>query len=774
MVVDPVLSYSFIGDNGRPTDDSAPEKYLLVTAVATGEILYEEDLIIFVDVEGSVQGNATQGIAADFCEPEAPEALPWARVNIGTTVAYADENGEFVIPNSGSTEVTVESMLWGRWFRVWNEAGAESQLTLAVIPPGPADFLHNEPNTSELYRAEVNGYLQANKVRDFVLYFNATYPGLQQTAFPVNVNATGGYCPGNAWYDGSSITFCRAGSGYPNTAWSAVIYHEYGHHLVALAGSGQGEYGEGAGDMMGVLIQDDPATGYGFFGDCDVPLRTAENNIQYPCSGEIHYCGQLLTACVWDTRNELVITEPTQYRYILSNLAINSMLLHSGSYITPAITIDFLTLDDDNGDIYDGTPHYYEIAAGFGGHNMDAPELALLSFSFPDGMPELILPEGGTTMRVEVEGVTAIPEPGTGNIYIDDGTGWETIAMTEVSANIYDAIFPAVVCGNTVKYYFSAETTTGMTQYMPSGAPAEYFSTVSAYGYSEVFSDNFETDLGWTVEDGGGLTTGSWDRGTPAGNGGSRGDPPTDYDGSGQCYVSGNAYDEDIDDGLTYLMTPTLNLSGGANAKIHYALWYTNDFGNDPNNDLFKTYVSNDNGSNWVLAETVGPVTPTGGWNEHDFMIGDFVSLTDQVKVRFEASDLNDGSVVEAGVDQFAVTVYECGPDDVSIQAIPDDPPVSVPLGGYFTYSAILTNNLDAPQSTDVWIMIRLPNEALRGPINHYDEINLAPSQVLQVDGIRQDIPSSIPLGTYDYILNAGNYPDSIVDQSSFEVTVTE
>jgi hypothetical protein len=383
--------------------------------------------------------------------------------------------------------------------------------------------------------------------------------------------------------------------------------------------------------------------------------------MQYPCSGEIHYCGQLLSGCVWSTRNELYITNPTTYLSIISNLAVNAMLLHSGGGIDPSITIDYLTLDDDNGNIYDGTPHYQEIAIGFGAHNMDAPPLQLLSFSFPNGLPEIISPAGGTTVRVVVSAITQQPQPGTGKIYINSGSGWEQNPMTQIEPNVYDAVFPSYPCLTQVSYYFSAQTTGGQTQYWPYTAPQEYFSTIAASGMNEVFSDNFETNLGWTVENSPGISTGWWERGVPAG-GGNRGDPPTDYDGSGKCYITDNRDDEDIDDGTTWLISPTFDLSTVDDVALHYALWYTNDYGGDPNNDLFKTYVSNNNGASWVLAETIGPQTPGYQWFEHDFIIGDFITLTNQVKVRFEASDLNSGSVVEAGIDEVIITAYECGP----------------------------------------------------------------------------------------------------------------
>ena len=275
-----------------------------------------------------------------------------------------------------------------------------------------------------------------------------------------------------------------------------------------------------------------------------------------------------------------------------------------------------------------------------------------LAFDYPNDLPALLDPAGGT-IRVEVSGQNGgLPEPGTGLLHYDDGGGFVSVPMVGVLSNVYDAVFGPIACGTVVEYYVSAETTTGETVNDPFNAPSGVYTVLAAADFDFAFSDDFEMTMGWSVQDGGGLTTGTWERGVPAGFG-NRGDPATDADGSGRCFVTGIADgDNDVDDGSTILASPVMDATEG-DAHITYWRWYHNSFGGNPASDVMVIEVSNNGGLSWTELETVGPTGPevAGGWFFKSFRVADFVTPTNQFRVRFTASDLGGASVVEAGVD---------------------------------------------------------------------------------------------------------------------------
>jgi len=401
--------------------------------------------------------------------------------------------------------------------------------------------------------------------------------------------------------------------------------------------------------------------------------------------------------------------------------------------------------------------------------NLSIPPVLL--FEYPDGLPELIAPSGGTTFRVEVLPGTSNPEPGTGRLYYNAGGGYSYVPMQVVAPNVYDAVFPALECGVDVSFFVSAEATDGSVVTDPPAAPQQHYSGFSAVDLVVLFEDDFETDLGWSVMDGGGLTSGSWERGIPAG-GGDRGDPPTDFDGSGRCYVTDNRPgDSDVDGGYTYLISPPFELSG-VEAEIHYALWYTNNFGGDPYNDLFKVWVSNNDGGSWTHVETIGPVS-AAGWTERSFLVSDYVTPTNQVKVRFEASDLNAGSVVEAGIDAVKVVKIECNLPNLSVDIVPDDAPIVVPPGGSFTFTGTLANNSSFEAYADAWIMVDVPGYGRFGPVFQVNDLRLGGGRVVSRPGLVQNVPIQAPPGLYHYVALCGFYPASPVDSSAFDFTVT-
>jgi hypothetical protein len=245
--------------------------------------------------------------------------------------------------------------------------------------------------------------------------------------------------------------------------------------------------------------------------------------------------------------------------------------------------------------------------------------------------------------------------------YRYDGGAFVSTPLASLGGGFFEATLPAPECGDEPEFYFSAEgTVTGLVT-NPADAPATVYAAEVGELVSIVAYD-FESDPGWTVS--GDATDGQWDRGIPVDC--SRGDPPTDYDGSGRCFLTDNSAasdcNSDVDGGTTTLTSQVIDLTGLSDPIVTYARWYSNTFGASPEADIFEVEVSSNGGASWVELETVGPTGPEvgGGWYVRSFHIADYVTPTAQFRIRFHASDLGDGSVVEAGIDAFAIDDFQC------------------------------------------------------------------------------------------------------------------
>ncbi|MDH4156111.1 MAG: M28 family peptidase, partial [candidate division Zixibacteria bacterium] len=286
-----------------------------------------------------------------------------------------------------------------------------------------------------------------------------------------------------------------------------------------------------------------------------------------------------------------------------------------------------------------------------------------LAFEYPKGVPTMLSPGYPTTIELLVKGAwDGVPVPGSAKIYYSfDGGGYVTVPMNEIGVNYYEGTLPAADCYSRFDFYVSADEAELGTLY--DRGPINPYSAVVATGLNVLFEDDFETNKYWTVY--GTATDGAWERRVPSA-GGLYGDPTSDFDGSGYCYVTDNQVGADVDGGTTNLVSPKFNLSG-TDGRISYARWFNlNTY--TYNHDVFRVFISNNDGQDWVLADSAGPVDQChGGWFEHSFWASEFVTATSDMRVRFAASDTLYATTIEAAVDAFSVTTYECDPSVVDL-----------------------------------------------------------------------------------------------------------
>ena len=174
------------------------------------------------------------------------------------------------------------------------------------------------------------------------------------------------------------------------------------------------------------------------------------------------------------------------------------------------------------------------------------------------------------------------------------------------------------------------------------------------------YQDDFDTDYGWVSS--GNAERGLWERGEPIGTftvDGTVVNPEfdIDIDLGDQCYVTGNGggevFEDDVDDGIVTLTSPTMDLTTYGGPVVSYNTWFWNGGPFGTPNDALQVRISN--GIEEVVLETI--TNSSSSWNPSaSFRLLDYIDLTNDMHIIFETSDLpGSGNWVEAAVDALLV-----------------------------------------------------------------------------------------------------------------------
>ncbi len=638
----------------------------------SGEILQRRNDIHFAyggdtEIDAQIYG---------WCDGITVATIPYLDIDVaGLGTVTSDENGNWTIAGSGGDR-SVSADLHGPYVYVTNFQGQEASFSGVVSEDVPFTVDFDSGNARQ---DELDTFDAVNDIHDFFQLFAPEFAYANQQIH-ATINRDDGYCPCNAWWDGT-INFCYSAGGCANTGeLQQVVHHEFGHGVQAAILGYQGEegLGEGNSDILGNLITQDSVIGRGFYlGNCVSGIRNSDNDLCYPSdlNGSVHHDGQIIAGFNWDAMvllqelydgGESAWDSPGTI-VAASNWHYGRVLGHP-EYQPDQVLWTFIA-DDDDDDILNGTPHgdiYCEAAEN---HCFECP--------IPAGIVFVHAPLDDTTdsdnaypIEATIWSVEGNIDPSTVKLrYRYEGGLWVESGMSDLGGGQFEASIPPT-SGGRVDYYLYAEDDLGTVGYHPDDAPGEPFSFLVAWAI-----DPAEEDGGWTVGDiFDTADDGEWNRMDPDGT---SAQPEDDHTSEGtDCWVTDGRMGSsdganDVDGGKTTLFSPVYDLTGASSVNVRYWKWYSNDKGPNPGEDTWRSYFSNDGGSSWTALEST--TASTNAWVSVIFDLNDWVTEYGQVQFKFVADDSGDNSLVEAAIDDVSITAL-FGTD------LDEDFAVSVPL----------------------------------------------------------------------------------------------
>jgi hypothetical protein len=476
---DPVLTYLPIRRSDRYEQrltwryefrtQEPPGAWVSFVDAADGALLWRFNKIQYGEVHGQALGSIEPVTAGDALQDRPFPYLTVTCVSPGgdSVVAVAGPDGTYSLVASGDVGRTAKVGLRGPYGIVVDaNTGHVATLNRSVPDDDPARF---DPffGPGEAQTVERDAYYQVMVARDYV---RGIEPGFHLLDYPVpvhvNVNRT---C--NATWDGEGVNFYREGNGCINTGRIAgVVHHEYGHGVTDMLYrpfSASGAMAEGFSDYFAATIADDPRIGLGFRGPGTI-LRRLDVDRVYPQDwvGESHTDGLIIGSALWDLRDALGAPRADS----LFHFARYGYSDNFDDYL-----FDLLVADDDNSNVYDGTPNLNIIAAVFRDHGIGDYGIHVSH----DPVPDTEDTNRALPLTASFLSVFAL-DPARPQVHVTIMRGDQTTTVDSVMTPTgglreYTVVLPAQPPETVIRYYFTARDVAGSTVTSPEGGERDPF-----------------------------------------------------------------------------------------------------------------------------------------------------------------------------------------------------------------------------------------------------------------------------------------------------------
>jgi hypothetical protein len=360
-------------------------------------------------------------------------------------------------------------------------------------------------------------------------------------------------------------------------------------------------------------------------------------------------------------------------------LFLGWMNSYNQTQIRSVIETQWLTLDDDNGNIDDGTPHYPQIDAGFRIQGFPGYDLALINITGVTDLPDQNSEAGPYTVDATVTSLIGNSITGAELYYSVSGGGFTALPMTSTGGNGYTAGIPGQISPAVVRYYVQATDSQGNVDTFPDNAPTDALSFLVGVQTVYYFEDFESGEAGWTHNTFGDTSNSQddWQYGTPNG---AAGDANGAASGA-SCWGNdlapsgwNGAYQDNVHN---YLRSPQIDCSGATGAKLRFKRWLTVESGQfDQAQVRVNGQLVWQNPSNGDLIDT--------SWTEVEYDISSIADGNGAVQVEFSLQ--SDGGVVFGGWNVDDIEILSVGPTTGSCV-----PPVNYGVGKLNSVGGIAT-----------------------------------------------------------------------------------